>query len=74
VLVFDEATANLDRETAEALGRTISRLRGRVTILFIAHQLPESLAVDQSAKLEQRGGSVHALADETTTRAARRAG
>jgi subfamily B ATP-binding cassette protein HlyB/CyaB len=53
VLIFDEATANLDRETAEALGRTISRLRGAVTILFIAHHIPESLSVDAAARLEQ---------------------
>ncbi len=51
ILIFDEATASLDRETAEALGRTISRLRGQVTMLFIAHQLPETLAVDATAKL-----------------------
>lgn len=53
VLIFDEATANLDHETAEALGRTIGRLRGKVTILFIAHQLPDSLPVDVSARIER---------------------
>jgi subfamily B ATP-binding cassette protein HlyB/CyaB len=54
ILIFDEATASLDRDTAEALGRTVSRLRGQVTMLFIAHQLPESLQVDATARLEQR--------------------
>ena len=54
ILIFDEATASLDRETAEALGRTITRLRGKVTMLFIAHQLPETLAVDVTTKLEVR--------------------
>lgn len=53
ILIFDEATASLDRETAEALGHTISRLRGKVTMLFIAHQLPETLAVDVTTKLDQ---------------------
>jgi subfamily B ATP-binding cassette protein HlyB/CyaB len=55
ILLFDEATASLDRETAEAIGATISRLRGKVTVLFIAHQIPESLKVDVELRLE-RGG------------------
>jgi ATP-binding cassette, subfamily B, bacterial HlyB/CyaB len=54
ILVFDEATASLDRETAEALGRTVSRLRGKVTLLFIAHQLPATLQVDTTARLAPR--------------------
>jgi subfamily B ATP-binding cassette protein HlyB/CyaB len=53
VLIFDEATASVDRDTAEALGRTISRLRGRVTILFVAHHVPESLSIDAAARLER---------------------
>jgi subfamily B ATP-binding cassette protein HlyB/CyaB len=53
ILLFDEATASLDRETAEALGHTISRLRGKVTLLFIAHHVPASLVVDSLARLEQ---------------------
>lgn len=57
ILIFDEATASLDRATAEALGRTVSRLRGKVTLLFIAHQVPESLAVDTTARLESRTGT-----------------
>jgi subfamily B ATP-binding cassette protein HlyB/CyaB len=75
ILVFDEATASLDRDTAEALGRTISRLRGRVTIVFIAHHLPDSLAVDVTARLERaRAGFLHELADAAAPRAARQAG
>ncbi|MDA0225016.1 MAG: peptidase domain-containing ABC transporter [Proteobacteria bacterium] len=54
ILVFDEATASLDREAAEAVGRTVSRLRGQVTILFIAHHVPSSLQVDAVARLESR--------------------
>ena len=52
ILIFDEATASLDRDTAEAFGRTVSRLRGSATVLFIAHHVPESLAVDRVARLE----------------------
>lgn len=51
ILIFDEATASLDRDTAEALGRTVNRLRGKVTILFIAHHVPQSLQPDLVAQL-----------------------
>jgi subfamily B ATP-binding cassette protein HlyB/CyaB len=54
VLVFDEATSNLDRETAEHFARTVSRLKGKVTLLFIAHELPASLRVDQVVRLSAR--------------------
>lgn len=52
VLIFDEATANLDRDTAEAFARTVSRLRGSATVLFIAHHLPEGLNPDAVARIE----------------------
>jgi subfamily B ATP-binding cassette protein HlyB/CyaB len=55
ILIFDEATASLDRDTAEALGRTVSRLRGSATVLFIAHHVPEGLNADRVARLEARG-------------------
>ena len=47
VLIFDEASSNLDVETAENIGRTVSRLKGGMSVLFIAHQLPASLQVDR---------------------------
>ena len=72
ILVFDEATASLDRDTAEALGRTVSRLRGKVTLLFIAHHIPESLAVDVTARLEE--ATTDAVVATAAPRAARRAG
>jgi subfamily B ATP-binding cassette protein HlyB/CyaB len=50
-LIFDEATANLDHETAEAFARTVNQLKGRVTMLFIAHQLPRALQVDEVVRL-----------------------
>ena len=43
ILIFDEATSNLDEETANAFGQTINALRGKVTIVLIAHRLPASL-------------------------------
>lgn len=46
VLIFDEAISSLDQRTAEHFSRTINTLIGRVTILFITHQLPRSLKFD----------------------------
>lgn len=66
VLLFDEATASLDADTADALARTISKLRGRVTMLFIAHQIPDSLAVDATARLEE--AQSHDLTDPNLPR------
>jgi ATP-binding cassette, subfamily B, bacterial HlyB/CyaB len=47
VLIFDEATSNLDVATAESLARTINHLKGKATILFIAHQVPPGLQIDR---------------------------
>lgn len=51
VLIFDEATSSVDGPTAEQLGRTINALKGRVTILFIAHMLPKTLQTDQIVRI-----------------------
>ncbi|WP_427008054.1 thiol reductant ABC exporter subunit CydD [Pseudarthrobacter sp. H2] len=37
VLLLDEPTAHLDRESAAAVSRAIAALRGRVTVLLVAH-------------------------------------
>jgi subfamily B ATP-binding cassette protein HlyB/CyaB len=47
VLVFDEATSNLDLKTAESLARTVNALKGTATVLFIAHQVPPGLRIDR---------------------------
>jgi ATP-binding cassette, subfamily B, bacterial HlyB/CyaB len=52
VLIFDEATSHLDGPTARQFGSTLSRLRGRVTVLFIAHQVPEGLQPDKTIRLD----------------------
>jgi subfamily B ATP-binding cassette protein HlyB/CyaB len=51
VLVFDEATSNLDVETSEQLARTINQLKGNTTILFITHHAPRGLAFDAVVRL-----------------------
>jgi len=53
ILIFDEATANLDVPTAEHFAKTINQLRGHVTLLFIAHQVPKSLQVDETVIVGQ---------------------
>jgi len=53
ILVFDEATSNLDEGTAEAFAHTINQLKGKVTVLFIAHQVPKGLKVDEVVRLSQ---------------------
>jgi ATP-binding cassette, subfamily B, bacterial HlyB/CyaB len=47
VLIFDEATSSLDQATAEKFAQTVNKLKGAATILFIAHQQPKGLAVDE---------------------------
>jgi subfamily B ATP-binding cassette protein HlyB/CyaB len=56
IMIFDEATSNLDPATAEQFARTINQLRGKVTMLFIAHQLPRALKVDQVVDLGRAKG------------------
>src|SRR6185436_12374762 len=51
ILVFDEATSSLDSATAERFAATVNKLKPAVSILFIAHQLPKGLAVDDSFAL-----------------------
>src|SRR5690606_9545554 len=53
VLIFDEAISNLDQQTAEHFARTINRLKGRVTMVFITHQVPRGLQVDEVVNMEK---------------------
>jgi subfamily B ATP-binding cassette protein HlyB/CyaB len=64
ILIFDEATSGLDSTTAEQLARTVNQFRGRVTLLFIAHQLPKGLQVDSVITLGQRGTRMEVVGDE----------
>jgi subfamily B ATP-binding cassette protein HlyB/CyaB len=50
ILIFDEATSNLDATTAEALAATVNTLKGMATVLFIAHQVPADLQVDHALR------------------------
>ena len=65
ILIFDEATSNLDQATAEYFAHTVNRLRGKVTILFIAHQLPKDLQVDEVVVLGDSERRVSVVAGDT---------
>jgi subfamily B ATP-binding cassette protein HlyB/CyaB len=54
ILIFDEATSSLDQQTAEHFASTINQLKGRVTMLFITHALPQNLMVDDEVKIGQQ--------------------
>ena len=51
LLIFDEATSSLDQQTAEHFAQTINKLKGNVGMLFITHQLPKGLMVDEVVSL-----------------------
>ncbi len=53
ILIFDEATSGLDHRNAEEFARTVNQLKGNVTILFIAHQVPKGLEVDEVVRLDR---------------------
>lgn len=52
ILIFDEAAANLDQETAKRFTATVNSLKGHVTIIFITHHIPEGLQVDAHIRLQ----------------------
>ncbi len=51
ILIFDEATSSLDTSTGEQLARTINSLKGKATVVFIAHQIPRGLMIDEVVQL-----------------------
>lgn len=50
VLIFDEATSNLDAAAADSLALTINALKAQATILFIAHAVPGGLQIDRALR------------------------
>jgi len=51
VLLFDEATSNLDHDTAESIAATINALRGKVAIIVISHEPLRGLQIDREVDL-----------------------
>lgn len=66
LLMLDEATTALDPSTEAAILRTLSRLRGDVTILAISHQ--EALRGVADVLYELSGGQVRRLAGREARR------
>ncbi len=64
ILIFDEATSNLDQQTAEQFAHTVNQLKGKVTMLFIAHQLLRGLAVDEVFALSSEKATQMRVVDE----------
>lgn len=46
ILILDEPTSSLDRDAEAAIANALAALRGRVTVLVIAHDLPCGLQLD----------------------------
>ncbi|MBS1191330.1 MAG: transporter related [Rhodocyclaceae bacterium] len=68
ILIFDEAVSNLDQPTAEHFAKTINRLKGKATMIFITHQIPSGLQVNDVYHL---GDSQHATRMEIMEQAAK---
>jgi subfamily B ATP-binding cassette protein HlyB/CyaB len=62
MLIFDEATSNLDQTTADAFAKTIEALRGRVAILFITHARAGALKFDRIVTLDRAAACAGAVA------------
>ncbi|PTD96566.1 ABC transporter [Pseudothauera lacus] len=58
VLIFDEAISNLDQHTAEHFAHTINRLKGKVTMIFITHQVPRGLQVDEVVQMDRHAATM----------------
>ena len=51
ILVFDEATSALDNETEMAVMETVNQLKGKITIILIAHRLSTLKNCDKVYKI-----------------------
>jgi subfamily B ATP-binding cassette protein HlyB/CyaB len=63
ILIFDEAVSNLDQATAEHFARTINTLKGKVTMIFITHQIPRGLHVDEVISLGEHGARMEVVSE-----------
>ena len=53
--IFDEVISNLDQQTCEYFAQPINRLKGKVTMIFITHQVPKGLQVDEVVNMVING-------------------
>ncbi len=66
LLILDEATSSLDSEAERVIQQSIDELRGRMTVLIIAHRLATVRSADQVLVFEQ--GKLVEQGDFTTLR------
>ena len=43
----------IDQPTADQIARTVNELKGKVTLLFISHQVPKGLAADLAIRIAE---------------------
>jgi ATP-binding cassette subfamily C protein CydCD len=70
VLLLDEPTAHLDRESANRVHHAIRSLRGRATVILVAHDRQTRELADRIVPLSGRGAGAAAAATTETTAAA----
>ena len=70
ILVFDEATSALDTETEAAVMEAIEHLRGRCTLLMIAHRTSTLSGCDQVYKVQDQGLIPEVWQDQRNLKAA----
>lgn len=61
---YAQAISNLDQQTAEHFVQTINRLKGKVTMIFITHQVPKGLQVDEVVNMGQHAMQMSLVKDE----------
>ena len=69
LLILDEATSNLDPEAQSAVLETLCQLKGKLTMIAVAHQERLVQIADRLYRLD--GGEIHALAPEAAAPARR---
>ena len=71
VLILDEATSSLDNESELFIQKAIESLRGKITMLIIAHRLStvmiaDNLIILEKGKIIESGSPQNLLQDENT--------
>lgn len=61
ILVFDEPTSSLSEAEARRLFELLGRLRGRVTVIYVSHRLPEVLQLADRISVLRDGRHVGTL-------------
>jgi len=65
ILIFDESTSNLDKQTAEQFVATANQFRGKISMIFITHDLPKNLQVDEVVRIGENQASVLEVTQQT---------